>query len=317
MEQKKLVVVAGPTAVGKTKLSVALAKKIGGEIISADSMQVYRGMDIGSAKIRPDEMDGVRHHLIDVLDPSEPFDVVRFQSLAKQAMTEIISRGKIPILAGGTGFYIQSVVYDIDFTENDADPSFRRMFAGCKDPAYLHAMLEKADPEAAKAIHPNNIRRTIRALEFYQKTGSRISEHNQREREKTSPYRLCYFVLTQERSRVYEKINRRVDDMLSDGLVDEVRHLKEQGLTPEMTSMKGLGYAEMLRFLSGEIPYDEAVRLIKQNTRHFAKRQLTWFRREKDVVWINLDAYGSDEEKILREMLRILSEKGIVVTCNN
>ena len=317
MEQKKLVVVAGPTAVGKTKLSVALAKKIGGEIISADSMQVYRGMDIGSAKIRPDEMDGVRHHLIDVLDPSEPFDVVRFQSLAKQAMTEIISRGKIPILAGGTGFYIQSVVYDIDFTENDADPSFRRMLAGCKDPAYLHAMLEKADPEAAKAIHPNNIRRTIRALEFYQKTGSRISEHNQREREKTSPYRLCYFVLTQERSRVYEKINRRVDDMLSDGLVDEVRHLKEQGLTPEMTSMKGLGYAEMLRFLSGEIPYDVAVRLIKQNTRHFAKRQLTWFRREKDVVWINLDAYGSDEEKILREMLRILSEKGIVVTCNN
>jgi tRNA dimethylallyltransferase len=317
MEQKKLVVVAGPTAVGKTKLSVALAKKIGGEIISADSMQVYRGMDIGSAKIRPEEMDGVRHHLIDVLDPSEPFDVVRFQSLAKQAMTEIISRGKIPILAGGTGFYIQSVVYDIDFTENDADPSFRRMLAGCKDPAYLHAMLEKADPEAAKAIHPNNIRRTIRALEFYQKTGSRISEHNQREREKTSPYRLCYFVLTQERSRVYEKINRRVDDMLSDGLVDEVRHLKEQGLTPEMTSMKGLGYAEMLRFLSGEIPYDEAVRLIKQNTRHFAKRQLTWFRREKDVVWINLDAYGSDEEKILREMLRILSEKGIVVTCNN
>ena len=317
MEQKKLVVVAGPTAVGKTKLSVALAKKIGGEIISADSMQVYRGMDIGSAKIRPDEMDGVRHHLIDVLDPSEPFDVVRFQSLAKQAMTEIISRGKIPILAGGTGFYIQSVVYDIDFTENDADPSFRRMLAGCKDPAYLHAMLEKADPEAAKAIHPNNIRRTIRALEFYQKTGSRISEHNQREREKTSPYRLCYFVLTQERSRVYEKINRRVDDMLSDGLVDEVRHLKEQGLTPEMTSMKGLGYAEMLRFLSGEIPYDEAVRLIKQNTRHFAKRQLTWFRREKDVVWINLDAYGSDEEKILREMLRILSEKGIVVTSNS
>jgi tRNA dimethylallyltransferase len=317
MEQKKLVVVAGPTAVGKTKLSVALAKKIGGEIISADSMQVYRGMDIGSAKIRPEEMDGVRHHLIDVLDPSEPFDVVRFQSLAKQAMTEIISRGKIPILAGGTGFYIQSVVYDIDFTENDADPSFRRMLAGCKDPAYLHAMLEKADPEAAKAIHPNNIRRTIRALEFYQKTGSRISEHNQREREKTSPYRLCYFVLTQERSRVYEKINRRVDDMLSDGLVDEVRHLKEQGLTPEMTSMKGLGYAEMLRFLSGEIPYDEAVRLIKQNTRHFAKRQLTWFRREKDVVWINLDAYDSDEEKILREMLRILSEKGIVVTCNN
>jgi tRNA dimethylallyltransferase len=280
-------------------------------------MQVYRGMDIGSAKIRPEEMDGVRHHLIDVLDPSEPFDVVRFQSLAKQAMTEIISRGKIPILAGGTGFYIQSVVYDIDFTENDADPSFRRMLAGCKDPAYLHAMLEKADPEAAKAIHPNNIRRTIRALEFYQKTGSRISEHNQREREKTSPYRLCYFVLTQERSRVYEKIIRRVDDMLSDGLVDEVRHLKEQGLKPEMTSMKGLGYAEMLRFLSGEIPYDEAVRLIKQNTRHFAKRQLTWFRREKDVVWINLDAYGSDEEKILREMLRILSEKGIVVTCNN
>lgn len=312
MNQKKLVVLTGPTAVGKTKLSIALAKRIGGEIISADSMQVYRGMDIGSAKICPDEMDGVKHHLIDVLDPSESFDVVQFQALAKNAIEEITSRGRIPILTGGTGFYIQSVVYDIDFTENDGDDSFRRMLESQKDPAALHEMLNEVDPDAASAIHPNNLRRTIRALEFWHQTGGRISEHNTKERMKESPYRFCYFVLTQDRANVYERINQRVDQMLEDGLVDEVRRLKEQHLTPEMTSMKGLGYAEMLRYLSGEIPYEEAVRLIKRNTRHFAKRQLTWFRREKEVIWIDRDNYNCDDSLILDEMLRFLRERGIL-----
>ena len=312
MNQKKLVVLTGPTAVGKTKLSILLAKKIRGEIISADSMQVYRGMDIGSAKIRPDEMDGIRHHLIDVLDPSMPFDVVQFQSLARSAIEEITSRGHIPILVGGTGFYIQSVVYDIDFTETDRDDSFRRMLEMEHDPALLHRMLEEADPEAARKIHPNNIRRTIRALEYWHQTGGRISEHNERERSKASRYNFCYFVLTQNRDEVYERINRRVDQMLQDGLVEEVSRLKEMGLGAEMTSMKGLGYAEMLRYLNGEIPYEEAVRLIKRNTRHFAKRQLTWFRREKEVVWVDRDEYGLDDEKILEVMLAILKERGIM-----
>ena len=310
MNQKNLVVLTGPTAVGKTRLSILLAKRIGGEIISADSMQVYRGMDIGSAKIRPEEMDGVKHHLIDVLDPSMPFDVVRFQRLAKEAMEEIAARGAIPILTGGTGFYIQSVLYDIDFTENDGDESYRQMLSSC-DAAALHAMLEEADPASAAAIHPNNIRRTIRALEFCHQTGGRISEHNLVQRQKESPYRFCYFVLTQNREAVYDRINRRVDQMMQDGLEEEVRRLKAQGLTPEMTSMKGLGYAEMLRYLDQEISREEAVRLIKRNTRHFAKRQLTWFRREKEVTWVDRDAFDQDDERILAAMLRMLSEKGI------
>lgn len=311
MDPKKLVVLTGPTAVGKTRLSILLAKRIGGEIVSADSMQVYRGMDIGSAKISPGEMDGVRHHLIDVLDPCEPFDVVQFQCLAKSAIREITMRGHIPILTGGTGFYIQSVVYDIDYTENDADRSYRADLMSGKSPQTLHEMLKEVDPEAAEAIHPNNIRRTIRALEFYHLTGSRISDHNRKERQKESPYRLCYFVLNQDRAAVYEKIDRRVDQMLQDGLVEEVKRLKEQGVTSEMTSMKGLGYAELLRYLSGEIPYGEAVRLIKRNTRHFAKRQITWFKREKEVIWIDRDEYGGEDDRILEAMLQILKEKQI------
>ena len=311
MEPKKLVVLTGPTAVGKTRLSIRLAKRIGGEIISADSMQVYRGLDIGSAKIRPGEMDGVRHHLIDVLDPSEMFDVVQFQAMAKDAVSRITSRGHIPILTGGTGFYIQSVVYDIDFSAGGGDDSYRKSLEENPDPARLHAMLEKADPDAAARIHPNNVRRTIRALEFLHQTGGRISEHNQAEREKESPYRLCYFVLTQDRAAVYDSINKRVDRMLEEGLEEEVRTLINRGLTDSQTSMKGLGYAEMLRYLSGEISYEEAVRLIKRNTRRFAKRQLTWFRREKDVVWIDKDQYDGDEDRILAAMLAILEERGI------
>lgn len=312
MIQKKLVVLTGPTAVGKTKLSISLAQEIGGEIISADSMQVYRGMDIGSAKIRPEEMHQVPHHLIDVLDPSEGFDVVRFQALAKKAVNEITGRGHIPILTGGTGFYIQSVLYDIDFTRNETDDSFRRMLASEKDPSRLHAMLLQVDPESAALIHPNNVKRTIRALEFHHQTGGKISEHNRIERSKSSPYLFCYFVLTQDRSRVYERIDARVDQMLEEGLEEEVRLLKEKGMMRDMTSMKGLGYAEMLRYLDNEISREEAVRLIKRNTRHFAKRQLTWFRRERDVIWIDKDAYDCDEKRILAVMLDHMKERGIL-----
>ena len=312
MNRPRLVVLTGPTAVGKTALSTELAAAIGGEIISADSMQVYRGMDIGSAKIRPEEMNGIRHYLIDILDPQESFDIVQFQTLAKEAMEKIYAAGHIPVIVGGTGFYIQSVVYDIDFAENDGDTAYRRMLEEDPDPQKLHRMLEEVDPESAAEIHSNNIKRTIRALEFYHQTGKKISEHNAQEREKESPYNFAYFVLNDERAKVYDRIDRREDLMMEDGLEDEVRRLKEAGMTQDMVSMKGLGYAELLHYLNGDYPLEEAVRLIKRNTRHFAKRQITWFKREKEVTWIDRGLYDNDERKILDAMLQVLREKGII-----
>ena len=312
MNRPRLVVLTGPTAVGKTALSTELAAAIGGEIISADSMQVYRGMDIGSAKIRPEEMNGIRHYLIDILDPQESFDIVQFQTLAKEAMEKIYAAGHIPVIVGGTGFYIQSVVYDIDFAENDGDTAYRRMLEEDPDPQKLHRMLEEVDPESAAEIHSNNIKRTIRALEFYHQTGKKISEHNAQEREKESPYNFAYFVLNDERAKVYDRIDRRVDLMMEDGLEDEVRRLKEAGMTQDMVSMKGVGYADLLHYLNGHYPLGEAVRLIKRNTRHFAKRQITWFKREKEVTWIDRGLYDNDERKILDAMLQVLREKGII-----
>ena len=308
-----LIVVAGPTAIGKSALSVALAKRIGGEIISADSMQVYRGMDIGSAKLTGEEMDGVPHYLIDVLEPEEPFDVFRFQQMAKEALGKILSNGHIPIIAGGTGFYIQSVVYDIAFGENDGDDSYRRQLERLKDrPEVLHRMLEEADPESAAMIHQNNVKRTIRALEYFHQTGQTMSEHNREERERTSPYNHACFVLTDDREKIYERIDRRVDEMMRSGLLDEVIRLKDRGLTVDDVSMKGLGYAELLHYLGGDYPLEEAVRLIKRNTRHFAKRQLTWFRREKDVIWLNRRDYDGDIGRMLDAVEVILREKGIL-----
>ena len=309
--RKKLVVLTGPTAVGKTSLSIHLAQAAGGEIICADSMQVYRGMDIGSAKIMPGEMQGVRHHLIDILDPHDAFDIVQFQRLAKEAMDGIWERGHLPILVGGTGFYIQSVVYDTDFTENETDTDYRRMLEAVDDPDVLHRMLEEADPESARLIHPNNKKRTIRALEYHHQTGGKISEHNALERAKESPYNFAYFVLNEDRSVLYDRIDQRVDRMMEAGLLDEVRALKEQGLTKEMVSMQGLGYFQLLEYLEGAYPLGEAVRRIKRDTRHFAKRQITWFKREKEVIWIERGSDSSDET-ILDRMLQILTEKGII-----
>lgn len=312
---RPLIVLTGPTAVGKTALSVELAKRVGGEILSADSMQVYRGMDIGSAKIKPQETQGVPHHLIDVLDPDQEFNVTVFQKLCKQAMEGVYERGRIPILTGGTGFYIQAVLRDIDFTENPEDTEYRRQLeqlAAERGGLALHEMLAEADPEAALAIHAHNIKRMIRALEFHHFTGRKISEHNEQEARRPSPYRFCYFVLSDERDRLYRRIEERVDRMLEEGLEEEVRGLMERGCTRDMVSMQGLGYKEMLDYLSGETTLEEAVRRIKQGTRHFAKRQLTWFRRERDVIWLNRPDYGDDEERILEAMERCLRKAGIL-----
>ncbi|MCM1026156.1 MAG: tRNA (adenosine(37)-N6)-dimethylallyltransferase MiaA [Roseburia sp.] len=338
-----MIVLTGPTAVGKTRLSIALAKAVGGEILSADSMQVYRHMDIGSAKATWEEMQGVPHHMIDILEPWEPFSAALFQEYGKRIAGEIHSRGHIPIVTGGTGFYIQALLRDIDFSggqagsegekkeqaeksgdgketireeglEQEKETVRERLerLAREKGPLYLHELLRQADPASAEAIHANNIKRTIRALVFYEQTGQRISEHNEREKQKESAYRSCYFVLNEERDRLYARIERRVDEMLAAGLVDEVRALRGMGCDRSMISMQGLGYKEILAWLEGEYSYEEAVEILKRDTRRFAKRQLTWFRRERDVIWVNKSEFDYDEGKMLDFMLDRLRERGVV-----
>lgn len=315
MAQNPLIILTGPTAVGKTKLSIALAKAIGGEIISADSMQVYRHMDIGTAKIKEQEMDGVPHHLIDVLEPEEEFDIVRFQTMAKQAMKGIYERGHIPIFVGGTGFYIQSVLYDIDFLEHGEESSLRReLEEQAKTPEGAAALYERLlfiDPESAKKIHAHNLKRVIRAIEFYEENHTPISAHNEDQRRKQSPYAFCYFVLNDDRAKLYERIDGRVDQMMEEGLLLEVRSLRERGCTRGMVSMQGLGYKELLDYLDGQITLEEAVYQIKRDTRHFAKRQVTWFKRERDVIWLDRTKYAS-EDAILFDMRNHLRIKGIL-----
>ena len=305
MNKKKLVVLTGPTAVGKTKLSIELAKKIGGEIISADSCQVYKHMDIGSAKIRPEEMGGIPHFLVDELEPSEEFNVVVFQQKTKQYMEKIYERGHIPILVGGTGFYIQAVLYDIHFSQDDNNHQIRKeleSMASEKGPEYMHEELRKIDPASANAIHANNVKRVIRALEYYKLTGQRISEHNEEQRNNESPYDFSYFVLNDHRELLYERIDKRVDEMITEGLVDEVKHLKELGYDRSYVSMQALGYKEIFGYLEGEISLDEAIYIIKRDTRHFAKRQITWFKREKEVLWVNKPHFDYNNDKILDYM---------------
>ncbi len=316
MNKKPLVVLTGPTAVGKTALSIKLAKKIGGEIISADSMQVYKEMDIGSAKIMPEEMDGVQHYLIDVLEPKEEFHIVKFQELSKKALDEIYKKGKIPIITGGTGFYIQSVLYDIEFAENDEKSDYRSKLEEIATTEsgvfHLYEKLKEIDPKSAQITHQNNVKRVIRALEFYHENGYKISEHNEQQRKKESPYNFCYFVLNDDRDKLYSNIDKRVEMMLQNGLVEEVNKLHQKGYTKDMVSMQGLGYKEILDYLDGQISLEEAVYLIKRDTRHFAKRQLTWFRREKEVIWVNKPNFKYDNEQILDYMLTTLKERDII-----
>ena len=314
MDKQKLIIIAGPTAVGKSGTAAALAREIGGEVISADSMQVYRRMNIGTAKITKEEMEGVPHHLIDVIEPFEDYNVVRFQQMAREAVGQVAKAGHVPILCGGTGFYIQALLYDIDFTENEAQTSVRaelEELAKREGPEKLHELLSRIDPKAAEEIHAHNVKRVIRALEFHRLTGRRISEHNEEQKGKESPYNFAYFVLNDERQRLYERIDARVDEMLEEGLLQEVEGLKAEGLCRGMVSMQGLGYKELLSYLDGECSLEEAVRILKRDTRHFAKRQLTWFRRERDVIWLDRQRFG-DDGAILEEMLKILREKGMI-----
>lgn len=314
MNKKNVVVLTGPTAVGKTALSIALAKALDTGIISADSMQVYKRMDIGSAKIMPEEMQGVEHALIDVYEPDEEFHVVQFQHDAKAAMERLWAQNKLPLVVGGTGFYIQALLYDIDFTTEDADTALRGKYeriAKEQGAEALHELLRSVDPKAAEDIHANNVKRVIRALEFFEKTGTPISAHNVAQRAKKSPYGFAYFVLTDKRERLYARIDARVDAMMEQGLLEEVRALKEMGYTRDMVSMQGLGYKELLAYLEGVCSLEEAVYIIKRDTRHFAKRQLTWFKRERDVIWVDKSAFGYDDEKILKYMLDEIEKRGL------
>ncbi|MBR1507406.1 MAG: tRNA (adenosine(37)-N6)-dimethylallyltransferase MiaA [Eubacterium sp.] len=297
-----LVILTGPTAVGKTALSIDLAKKLNAEIISADSMQVYKYMDIGTAKITPEEMNGVKHHLIDCFEPTYSFNVAEFKHLATELIRDIHSHGKMPMIVGGTGFYIQSVLYDVDFAEEEEDgyrDSLQKIAEEDGGTDKLYEMLLKVDPASTGIIHKNNVKRVIRALDFYNKNGYPISEHNEHERSKTSPYDFHYFVLNEEdRSILYDRIDRRVDIMFEQGLVEEVKSLLQMGLNGTHISMQGIGYKEFLPYVSEDNTFsDEDIEKIKYdiklNTRHFAKRQLTWFRRERDVIWV--DRKKSDE----------------------
>lgn len=308
--KNKMIILTGPTAVGKSDISIEFAKKINGEIISADSMQVYKYMNIGSAKITKDQMGGIEHYLIDVIEPTEDFNVYVFQKMAKEAVEKIYSKGKIPIVVGGTGFYIQALLYDINFEEED-NCEVRKKYtelAQTRGNEYLYDLLKQKDPAYAETLHANNVKRVIRALEYMDLNDELFSAHNEKERQKDSPYDFRYFVLEDDRENLYTNIEKRVDKMISDGLVDEVTKLQAMGLTRNNVSMQGLGYKEILDYLDNKCSLEEAIEKIKLETRHFAKRQLTWFRRERDVIWINKKDFSYDKNKILDYMINMSTD---------
>ena len=304
---KDLIVLTGPTAVGKTSLSIALAKAVDGEIISADSMQVYKYMNIGTAKITEEEKCGIPHFLIDELEPDEEFNVTIFKNKVMGYIKDIKSRGNVPIIVGGTGFYIQSVIYDINFNEYGDDSNVRKKYEAMAETigkSELHKKLALVDREYADSVSENNVKKVVRALTFFEMTGEKLSEHNKRERERSSPFDFAYFVLTMDRKKLYERIDKRVDLMFDMGLVDEVKALMAKGYDKSLVSMQGIGYKEVIDYLNGRTSLEECIDIIKRDTRHFAKRQLTWFKREKVVTYIDKDEFVS-EDKCLKEMLRV------------
>lgn len=311
--KKPLIVIGGPTACGKTGFSIKLAKEIGGEIISADSMQVYRYMDIGTAKVTPEEADGVPHYLIDEFDPDEEYNVMLFQQKAKAYMEQIWAKGKVPILVGGTGFYINALLYDNDFTETENDTSYREecyKLAQEQGPEVLFERLKEVDPEYAEIMHANNVKRVTRALEYHYLTGQKFSEHNAEQKEKETPYDAAVIILNMDRDKLYARIELRIDIMMEQGLLEEVKGLLDRGYTPDLVSMQGIGYKEFIPYFNGECTLEEAVTQLKTNTRRFAKRQLTWFRRQIDGLWVDLSR--STGEEAMADVLDYLKQKDIL-----
>lgn len=310
---KELLIISGPTAVGKTDISIKLAKKLNGEIISSDSMQIYKYMDIGSAKITKDEMQGIPHYLIDVVNPEESFNVAKFKELSEKVIEDIAYRGKLPMMVGGTGLYINSLIYNYEFTDADKDEEYRQYLcdlASQKGKEYVHSLLKEIDSQSYEKLYPNDLKRVVRALEVYKITGKTISEYK-KENEKILydiPYNIYYFVLNMDREVLYERINKRVDIMINNGLIEEVKKLKDMGYTEEMQSMKGIGYKEILYYLNGKISLEEAIYLIKKGSRNYAKRQLTWFRKDKRAIWINKDEY-KNEDDIVEYIINTIKNK--------
>lgn len=309
---KKVLVIAGPTGCGKTDLSVKIAKKIGAEIISSDSMQIYKGMDIGTAKVTKEEMQNVPHHMIDILSPFESYSVSDYCKDAKKIAEGIFQKGKPVVLVGGTGLYTDSFIKDIDFSEDgEKDFALRReleYFARDYGPEALHKKLSEFDPKSAQTIHPNNIKRVIRAIEYYKLTGETIWEHNEKTKQKSSPYEYVYIGLTRDREELYERIDKRVDLMIEAGLTEEVMNLYKTGLSNGHTSMQALGYKELFWYIQGKATFDEAVRILKRDSRRYAKRQLTWFGKNPEINWINL-SHTPDGEDVA---MKILKDKNFV-----
>ena len=308
--KQKLLVIGGPTAVGKTDLSIKLAKKLNGEIISADSMQIYKYMDIGSAKVTEDEMDGINHYLIDVIKPDIPFSVADFKEHGDKALNDVISRGKLPIISGGTGLYINSLTCNMTFTEAEKDEDYRNHLenlANEKGNEYIHEMLKECDSISYKEIHYNNRKRVIRALEVFKLTNKPFSSYNAGDDFYNSNYDVHYYVLTMDREKLYERINKRVDIMMEKGLLDECIKLREMGYTSDIQSMQGIGYKEVLYYLEGRISLEDAINMIKQGSRNYAKRQLTWFRRDKRCIFIDKDTMCDDEilDKVINDIRKI------------
>ncbi|MHC1721194.1 MAG: tRNA (adenosine(37)-N6)-dimethylallyltransferase MiaA [Clostridiaceae bacterium] len=296
---KNLFILAGPTAVGKTNISIKLAEKLDGEIISADSMQIYKYMDIGSAKVAKEEMKGIPHHLIDIVEPDRSFNVSEFKKLAEDAIGQITARNRLPMVVGGTGLYINSLICNYDFRSAETDEEYRKYLmklSELRGKEFVHCLLKEADAESYEKLYPNDLKRVIRALEVYKLTGETISEYNARKESFECPYNLEYYVLTMDRAALYSRINHRVDIMMDMGLIEEVKALKERGLTADMQSMKGIGYKEILYYLEGKMSLQDAVELIKKGSRNYAKRQLTWFRKDPRVRWINKDDFNSEDE---------------------
>ena len=292
MKKLPLVVTAGPTASGKTRLAIELAKLLKGEIVSADSMQIYKYMNIGSAKPTAEEQKEVKHHLIDFLEPDAVFSVADYTEMAHDVIGKLISEGKMPVMCGGTGLYINSVVNDVTFGETDTNDDIRAELAKTareKGNDALIEMLAEFDPVSAARLHPNNVRRVIRAIEFYKVTGQTISSHQEMTKQTEGRYNPVMFCIAWDRQKLYERINKRVDKMLEDGLLEEVKRLMEAGYTKALNSMKAIGYKELIDYYNGETTLEEAVELIKQSSRRYAKRQLTWFRRDKRIHWLNAD----------------------------
>ena len=307
MKKIPVIVICGPTASGKTALSIEIAKKYNGEIVSADSMQIYKYMNIGTAKPDSTERDGIVHHMLDIVAPQESYSVAEYTEEAHRVIEDITSRGKTAVITGGTGLYINSLIDDVDFLENDSDTSIRNELQKIADEQGADVLvreLKSIDPASAEKIHKNNLRRIIRAIEFYKMTGIPISEHQAKTTEKESRYLPCMLAIKWDMGRLYERIEQRVDIMLENGLFDEVEQLMKNGCTPQMQSMQGIGYKETAEFLEGKISLDETISKIKQDTRHYAKRQMTWFRRDERIHWIDA------ESDIVNEAETILKNSG-------